>query len=318
MHRITQEFRLESGYYAEALQAGKRSNQIAFNWSVGVHLSALAASAKSDSSHRAELIRFADLAQTYWNPLGPVPGYDVLPAPKPVDRYYDDNAWMVLALVETYKVTGETRFLDRAEASLKYVLSGEDDVLGGGIYWRESDKATKNTCSNAPSAAACLAMAKYRNRETYREKAEALYVWCQKNLQDPNDKLYWDNIDRSGKIEKTKWSYNSALMLRVARELGRPEALSLAKACAKRWVNPSTGVIEDEAQFAHLLFENLLPYESELKLNLARGLSAVKPGPDGWYGKRWSANSESVSPQRRELIHQVSFARAFYVAQNRG
>lgn len=303
-------YQLPNGLWSEALESGKPVTQPAFNWSVGVGLSAYASAAALNPSLRPGLIRFADAVHVYWNPAGPIAGYDVLPAPKPVDRYYDDNAWMVMALVETYEVTRETRFLDRAESALTYVLSGEDEVLGGGIYWRESDKASKNTCSNGPSAAACLAVAKYRNRATLTAKANQLYDWCRAKLRDPADGLYWDNVNRAGKIETTKWSYNSALMLRTARELGREEAVTLAKACFDRWVDPTTHGIRDEAQFAHLLFENLLPHRATLNWDPARAVAAIRPNPDGWYPKRWDA--KTFGNERRELIHQVSYARAVH------
>ncbi|MDX2065275.1 MAG: glycoside hydrolase family 76 protein [Fimbriimonadaceae bacterium] len=304
-------YRLPNGLWSEALDHGKPVSQPAFNWSVGVVLSAYASAAELDPTLRPGLVQFADAVHVYWNDAGPVAGYDVLPAPKPVDRYYDDNAWMVMALVETYEVTRETRFLDRAEASLRYVLSGEDDVLDGGIYWRESDKASKNTCSNAPAAAACLAVAKYRNAAALRAKATALYAWCRTKLRDPSDGLYWDSIDRAGRVETTKWSYNSALMLRTARELGLAEADELAKAAYRKWVEPETHLVRDEAQFAHLLYENLIPHRRALGWDPGKALAGIRANPDGWYPKRWDATT--FGNERRELIHQVSYARATHV-----
>lgn len=292
---------------AEVISPDGKANGVAFNWTVGVMLNAWVAAARVDSSLRPGLIRYADAVEVYWNPKGPVPGYDVLPGPKPVDRYYDDNAWMAMALVEIFELTKEKRFLDRAERALMYALSGEDAKLGGGIYWRESDKASKNTCSNAPVAAACLAVGKHRDGKKLRAKARAIYDWTRAKLRDPSDGLYWDSIDLNGKIEKTKWSYNSALMLRTARELRLPETNELAKACYRRWVDPESQVIRDEARFGHLLFENLLPHRKELSFDPVKSLAAIPVGSDGWYGKRWDRLD---SAKNRELIDQVSFLRA--------
>jgi hypothetical protein len=89
--------------YAEQSVDGK-PNGVLFNWGVGVLLSAMNAAARHDPEWKKELARFVEATRAYWNPLGPVPGYDVLPGAKPVDRYYDDNAWMAIALVEAYDV----------------------------------------------------------------------------------------------------------------------------------------------------------------------------------------------------------------------
>jgi hypothetical protein len=80
--------------YAE--EAG--SKQPCFNWGTGVMLSALNAAARWDRKYMPWLDEYATASRIYWNDRGPVPGYDVLPGPKPVDRYYDDNEWMALQL----------------------------------------------------------------------------------------------------------------------------------------------------------------------------------------------------------------------------
>ncbi len=46
-----------------------------------------------------------------------------------------------------------------------------------------------------------------------------IYAWTKKNLQDPADGLFWDNLSLDGRIGKAKFSYNTALMLRTACEL---------------------------------------------------------------------------------------------------
>ena len=80
------------------------------------------------------------------------------------------------------------------------------------------------------------------------------------------DGLYFDSLKLDAKIDKKKWTYNSALMLRSARQLYwatkseqyKLDFEHLQIACLKRWVKPD-GAIDDELQFAHLLFENLEP-----------------------------------------------------------
>ena len=298
---------IKSGYYVES----DVERFPTYNWGSGVLISAQNSVAKLDPSYRKALERSLAQADNYWNSQGPVPGFDVQPdKTSDQDRYYDDNAWMVMALVESYEITKNSKWLKRAEAALTYALSGEDDKLGGGIYWKEREKTSKNTCSNAPAAAACLAVYAKNQDPNLLKKAERIYAWTKKNLQAP-DGLYWDNIKLDGTVEKTKWSYNSALMLRTAKELSRftkqptyqQDADRLEAACIKQWVK-ADGTINDELQFAHLLFENLDPKKFDAK----RCIKKMLEGRDaeGFFGNRWGKPSKG----KHQILHQASAIRA--------
>ena len=304
----------KSGYYVES----DTEKFPCYNWGVGVTLSALNASASLNEWSLPGLRSYLDKADRYWNPEGPVPGYDVQPnKSKNQDRYYDDNAWMVMALVESYEITGNKRWLKRAQQSLDHVLSGEDDKLGGGIYWKEREKTSKNTCSNGPAAAACLAVFKHVHDHKLLDKAKSIYAWTNSRLLAP-DGLYWDNINLSGRIDKTQWSYNSALMLRTAKALAektheakyQKDAENLEAACIKRWVK-SDGTIDDELQFSHLLFENLDPKRFESKKSIQKLLAGRSR--EGFFGTRWGKTSVG----KHQLIHQASAIRALAIYELR-
>lgn len=296
------------------------SDQPAFNWSVGVALSALNEAARHDPKWIRRLRDYLPAVQLYWNEAGPVPGFDVLPGPKPVDRYYDDNAWMAIALLETAEILKEPHWVDLAAKTVAYVLSGKDEKLGGGIYWKEAEKTSKNTCSNAPSAAAILALHARRPDPSLLQAAVELYAWTNAKLRDPEDGLYWDNFRLDGTVEKTKWSYNSALMLRTAIGLHeatkKPEykedADRIARAAAKRWIL-ADGKIACEGRFAHLLVEDLVAYENRYKVDVfdqgrVRAAILAHAG-NGWIGKRWDVPASGDV----ELIDQVSAVRALLV-----
>lgn len=221
--------------------------QPAFNWGVGVMLSALNAAAKHDRKYRPWLREYADASRVYWNKGG----YDVLPVPKPLDRYYDDNAWMALALVETFEVLGDRKYLKWATEALDFALEGESK--DGGIFWRESDRASRNTCSNAPTAVACLAVFRHTKEPHLLDKAKQLTAWTRKHLEDPTDGLYWDNLGNDGKIDKTKWTYNTALMIRAIHELKLDGLERILDASKAKWLK--SGKIADPGRFSHLLVE---------------------------------------------------------------
>lgn len=316
LRRVRTEYAFEGAPgYREAL--GETPKPL-FNWGVGVLMSAMNGAARIAPEWRKDLREFVEKTRAYWNEAGPVAGYDVLPMPKPADRYYDDNAWMVLALVEAYDILSDKKILVYAEQALRYVLSGEDDKLGGGIYWRESDKKSKNTCSNAPAAAACLAVYAKTQDKALLARAKTLYAWTKRHLQDPSDLLYWDSISLEGKIDKTKWSYNTGLMIRTAAELGRwtkdaaytRDARALADASEKRWL--VEGRLADEGKFAHLLLESWTFVPDPARDAKARAalvwLWKHGRGPNGWFGPRFDRApdpGQKVFP----LIDQASAAR---------
>jgi len=61
------------------------------------------------------------------------------------DRFYDDNVWLSLDFCESYMLTKKPEYLKKSIETWQFVLSGWDEQLGGGIYWCEQKKQSKNT-----------------------------------------------------------------------------------------------------------------------------------------------------------------------------
>ena len=152
------------------------------------------------------------------------------------DRFYDDNIWLGIDFTDLYAATRQQRFLDEAERIWLFIASGTDDRLGGGIYWCEQKKESKNTCSNAPGAVFALKLYLATGREHYLEQGRALYEWTRRKLLDSSDNLYFDHISLKGPLNKTKYSYNSGQMIQAGallyRITGRKRYLSEAQATA--------------------------------------------------------------------------------------
>lgn len=304
----------ERRLYLDDIKEGRKGGSPAFNWGVGVMLSALNSCAEKSPEAKRRLIEYLPAVKSYWNSAGPVPGFDVLPTPKPVDRYYDDNAWMVMALLETSRVLKQPELKELALKSLDYSLSGWAEERGGGIYWRESDKASRNTCSCSPTAAACFMAFRATGKASYKQWAIKILDWTLKNLQDPSDGLMWDALGNDGKIEKTKWSYNTALTARAlldAEEFGYRAKVSGRALFVKawnRWFSPS-GAMKDPGRFTHLLVDVGLDYDLitlDDKKALIRYLVSMKD-ETGRYGDRWDQVVKGA--KRHELIDQASVLR---------
>lgn len=156
------------------------------------------------------------------------------------DRFYDDNIWLGIDFTDMYALTQERQYLDKAELIWKFIESGMDDKLGGGIYWCEQKKRSKNTCSNAPGSVYALKLFKATGNEYYLEQGKELYAWTKEHLQDSTDYLYFDNISiQDGGVAKQKYAYNSGQMMQAAALLYRitkdktylTEAQDIAEAC---------------------------------------------------------------------------------------
>lgn len=236
-------------------------------WGNGVMFSALVGGSRHDMRYRPVMGRFFEAMNGYWDDKARIPGFE--PAPTSGnghDKYYDDNAWMVLTFVEAYELTREPRYSKRAVETLDFVLSGLDSEGGGGVWWHEKHKdGTKNTCSNGPAAVGCFEVAKYRDLKPSAElvaKGGAIVDWTVKNLQAPNG-LFSDSKNIStGAINKDQLTYNAALMLRAFLGLhlhtGKPEFLAEAKRIGKAaegLLDSQNGAYRDAVKWAHLMTE---------------------------------------------------------------
>lgn len=157
------------------------------------------------------------------------------------DRFYDDNIWLGIDFTDSYLMTKEKQYLKKALLIWNFIESGMDDKLGGGIYWCEQKKESKNTCSNAPGSVLALKLFQATQDKSYLEKGQKLYEWAKAKLQDPTDFLYFDNISLDGKIGKAKFAYNSGQMMESAVLLyqltGHKEYLKDAQNIAKGCYN---------------------------------------------------------------------------------
>jgi len=166
------------------------------------------------------------------------------------DRFYDDNIWLGIDFTDSYIQTKKADYLKYAKEIWAFVKSGEDNKLGGGIYWCEQKKESKNTCSNAPAAVFALKLFEATNQKDYLNEGRRLYEWTKAGLQDPDDKLYWDNIHLNGKVDKAKYSYNSGQMLQAAALLYKLtkekkyliDAQQLAEACLSYFFQTRDGI----------------------------------------------------------------------------
>ncbi len=197
--------------------------QPAFLWPYTAYLNALAASVRFRSKDPSARRRYASalkgLMDYDTNRETPDQSSFAAGYGGAGDVYYDDNMWVILILLEAYEITEEPACLELSQQTAAFCYMGWDDRLGGGVYWCESNKATKNTCSNAPLALASARLYQFTGRASYLRWAEQIYAWTRSHLRDPADGLYYDHLTLDGILIDGKYACNAGCMLLAALEL---------------------------------------------------------------------------------------------------
>jgi hypothetical protein len=150
----------------------------------------------------------------YYDPSPPAPGYASYNMKlKGGDRFYDDNQWIGITAMDRYFRLKKKPDLELGKLIYRYMMTGFDTVLSGGIYWQENKKISKNTCSNGPGIILALQLYKATKHRPYLDTAVLLYKWTNEKLQAPS-KLFYDNISISTqRVDKRTYTYNTGTML---------------------------------------------------------------------------------------------------------
>jgi uncharacterized protein YyaL (SSP411 family) len=160
--------------------------------------------------------------QAYYDPSAPAASYgSYIVKEKKDDRFYDDNQWIGIACLDAYERTKDKKYLDQGLLVYRFMMSGFDTVSGGGLYWKENDLTTKNTCSNGPGVLVALQLYHATGNKAYLDTALLLYNWTKKNILSPEN-VYYDNMQLpSRKIDKRTYTYNTGTMLQSSVMLYR-------------------------------------------------------------------------------------------------
>jgi len=193
---------------------------VSYLWSYSAFFSAMNALLKCHSGANCRgnpwLPVFGDVLKglgNYWDAVREPAGYQDLPiSQRKSDRYYDDNCWVAIEDINGYENTSDPGLLANAEETYRFIASGWSDELGGGIYWCEQKKSTKNACSNAPAAVVALRLFRHCGNRRYMDDAHRIYEWTRQALQD-EDGLFFDHVSKDGTIDPTKYTYNAGAMI---------------------------------------------------------------------------------------------------------
>ena len=243
-------------------------------------------------------------------------------------KFYDDNAHVVVALAEAYRVTGNTVYLDRAKATQAFVMSGEDTAAGGGIYFRQGLTDSKDTISTLQGARGAAMLYNITGQQSYLTDALRLNLWAKTHVQQSNGLFaqgYVIATSQPGGVDIVNSagdaiSLNLELYKATNLSVYLNEAKRIANASLGRYIDGSTGALGDEGYWAYELADGLANLSTAdpqgvwlTKLSTAlEWLHTNKQDPNGHYGLFWGRNGPQVGTLGSwNLNEQAAVARAY-------
>ena len=124
--------------------------------------------------------------------------------------YYDDMAWLALALERAGRLAGveRPRALQKLADQFVNAWVPED---GGGIPWRKQDQFF-NAPANGPAG---IFLARYEDR---LRRAQQMADWIDETLIDPETHLVFDGI-KAGSLVRAQYTYCQGVVLGLETEL---------------------------------------------------------------------------------------------------
>ncbi|HWS94637.1 MAG TPA: glycoside hydrolase family 76 protein, partial [Mycobacterium sp.] len=127
-----------------------------------------------------------------------------------INSYYDDMAWLALALERAARIAGVERRRALPKLSDQFVKAWVPED-GGGIPWRKQDQFF-NAPANGPAG---IFLARYGDR---LKRAEQMADWIDRTLIDPETHLVFDGI-KAGSLVRAQYTYCQGVVLGLETEL---------------------------------------------------------------------------------------------------
>ncbi|MEP6748614.1 MAG: glycoside hydrolase family 76 protein [Bacteroidota bacterium] len=201
--------------YFETTDSTKNENKHAWLWPLCAFIQAANEMEKlaPGSAYMLPVVKSID---QYYSDKPPFPGYqDYVFKERSSSRFYDDNQWVAIAYLDAYNRIKNKKYLEASKMIFQFMMGGTDTIAGGGLYWKEGNRTTKNTCSNGPGVLVALQLYQITKEKKYLQYALNIYQWTTTHLQAP-DGLFYDAIKiPSLKISEQKYTYNTGSMLQA-------------------------------------------------------------------------------------------------------
>jgi hypothetical protein len=167
------------------------------------------------------------------------------------NSWNDDIAWVTIACIRGYQITGNTAFKDAAIKNWNFAFDrGWDNVIGGGI-WENMDKYTKASLSNDPMIIAGTFIYESTGDASYLNKCKQIYNWVRSSgIYDATTGVVNEAKVNDGSMQYSDNAYNTGSFINAAAALYKitkdPQYLNDAILSANHVVN-KFGVMNQEA-----------------------------------------------------------------------
>ncbi len=244
------------------------------------------------------------------------------------ERFYDDNAHLVVSLTEAYNLTKDPVFLDRAKQTHAFVLQGEDSVAGGGIYFKQFDFSSKDAISTLQAARGAAMLYNATGEQQYLDDATRLLTWSKTHIQRSNGlfserwNIATNMMDGADLVNSAGIAISTNLELYDATGSTAylTEARRIGLRSLTRYFDSATGRINDEGYWAFELVDGLVNlYLHDGNTNWLERVDRAlhwlhdnKRDPRGHYGLFWGRNGAQTGTLNFwELNNQAAVARAY-------
>ncbi|TWR29615.1 hydrolase [Mucilaginibacter pallidiroseus] len=143
-------------------------------------------------------------------------GYQAYPVKlEKSDRYYDDNGLVGIDYMESYFNTKNPLYLLRSKEVFKFIESGWNEDMGGGVMWLEGHNDQKPACTNGMATLTALKIYEGSKDVYYLNQGKKFYNWMYTTLRDSTGVIAND-VKPGGKLNRTFWTYNTGSLIEAA------------------------------------------------------------------------------------------------------
>lgn len=197
----------------------RKAQEVSYLWPMSGIFSSAVLMASIDPENYTVYIDSMVVAMEEYYDTSRVPfGYQAYPVRfEKVDRYYDDNGLVGIDYIDSYMVTQNQHYLEKAKQVMTFILSGWDDRFDGAVPWLEGVDDQKPACTNGKALVLALKLYEATGDTYYLDLSKKFYNWMDKYLKDTERGVVWNSLSTvTGDIIPDLYTYNTGTLLQAA------------------------------------------------------------------------------------------------------